>query len=384
MLSCEIVRGDGLAARDAQVWREMLGAEPAFASPLLTPDFAAAVAAVRDDVHIAVFRRHGQTIGFLPHHRRPHRFARPAGAPFADYSALITFPEPRLCFDEALRAAGIERYQSIGLIDPHGLADDVAGEDDMAYGLDLGPDAPLLNVPKKHSKNINRLRRRLEDEHGEVTIIVGDGNRAHFDTMLALKRRQVRDNGLHDFLGAPWAARFLDHLWAAPKNGLHGVLLTLSAGGKPVLHHYGVRLGGHIHPWVSTYDPAYGAYSPGQIFLHAASEALRAAGVGYYDLSTGQTHYKSAFCNTQFPVRHARLYAASATARVQHGFALAARRTAHLMGGRVSGLVERMNRRFDHIATLELDLPGRVAGVAYAFASAGRRTRSPVGGADAG
>lgn len=380
MLNCEVVRAGDLTAQDMQAWRAMLQVESAFASPLLTPDFAMAVAAVRDDVHIAVFRRAGQAIGFLPHHRRPHRFARPAGAPFADYSALVSFADPGFRFEEALRAAGIERYQSIGLIDPHGLAERADGEADTAYGIDLAAGAPPNNVPKKHSKNINRLRRRLEDEHGPVEILVGDTDRARYDSMLALKRRQIHDNGLHDFLGAPWAARFLDHLWSAPKDGLHGVLLTLSAGGKPLLHHYGVRLGDTIHPWVSTYDPAYSAYSPGQIFLLDAPEALRAAGVGYYDLSTGQTHYKSAFCNTQFPVQHARLYAASATARMHHGLSAAARQTAQLMGSRATDLFGRLNRRFDQIATLELDMKGRMAGVAFAFASAGRRR----GAADAG
>ena len=381
---CDVTKVDELSAQDVKVWNDMLKAEPFFASPLLTPEFAAAVAAVRDDVRVAVFRRQGRPVGFLSHHRRPHRFARPAGAPFADYSALITFAQPGFRFEDALRAAGIDRYQAIGLIDPHGLSRDGGGEADMAYGLDLGEDAPPIQAPKKHVKNINRLRRRLEEAHGPVRILVDDRDRSRFDAMLAMKRRQVRDNGLHDFLGAPWAAGFLDRLWEAPRDGLHGVMLTLTAGDRPVLHHYGVRLGDRVHPWVSTYDPAYAAFSPGQIFLHDAPEALRAAEVAYYDLSTGQTHYKSAFCNTQFPVRHARLYGASAQGRLHRGAAFAARRGARLLGPRAEGLFCRVNRRFDQIAALELDMKGRVAGVAYAVASAGRRNAALNGGPDAG
>lgn len=380
-MQCDILKIEDMSAVDLQVWRDMLAAQPTFASPLLTPDFAAAVAAVRDDVRIAVYRQGGRTLGFLSHHRRPHRFARPAGAPFADYSALISFADMPLRFDAALRLAGLERFQAIGLIDPYGLATKAGGEADMAYGLELGEGAPPTQTPKKHAKNIGRLRRRLEEEHGPVRIVVGDDKREHFDAMLATKRRQIRDSGLHDFLGAPWTARFLEHLWSAPKAGLHGVLLTLMAGDKPVLHHYGVRLHDHIHPWVSTYDPAYAAFSPGQIFLQGAPEALRAAGVGYYDLSTGgQTHYKSAFCNTQFPVRHVRLYGASATARLRQGMALTAGRSVGLLGRRAGQMVERMQRRFDHIATLELDMKGRMHGVAYAFASAHKR----LGSSDAG
>lgn len=381
---CDVTKVDELSAQDVKVWNDMLKAEPLFASPLLTPEFAAAVAAVREDVRVAVFRRQGRPVGFLSHHRRPHRFARPAGAPFADYSALISFAEPGFRFDDALRAAKIERFQAIGLIDPHGLSDEGGGEPDMAYGLDLGDDAPAIQAPKKHIKNINRLRRRLEETHGPVSILVGDRDRTRYQAMLAQKRRQLQDNGLHDFLGAPWASRFLDHLWEAPQDGAHGVLLTLMAGDTPILHHYGLRLGARIHPWVSSYDPAYAAWSPGQIFLHDAPEALRAAGVAHYDLSTGQDHYKNAFCNTRFPVRHVRLYGASATARLRQGVAEAAQGGARLLGQRAEALYGRLNRRLDQIASLELDMKGRMSGLAYAFASVGRRKASLQGGADAG
>ncbi|MDI7775449.1 GNAT family N-acetyltransferase [Asticcacaulis sp. EMRT-3] len=380
MLTCDIVKAQDVSARDADIWRAMLAAEPALASPLLTPDFVQAVAGVRDDVQVAVYRQKGQTIGFLPHHRRPHGFGRPVGAPFADYSALISFADPPLDMRSALRLAGLSRFQAIGLIDPHGVVGGDEGEIDTAYGIDLSHDGTLNNLTKKQNKNVNRLRRRLEEDHGEIGIIVGDRNREHFAAMLAIKRAQIRENGLHDFLGAPWAARLLDQLFEAPENGLHGCLITLTAGGKPVLYHYGPRLGARGHPWVSTFDPAYAAYSPGQVFLNDCQMSLKAAGLRYYDLSTGQTHYKSAFCNTQFEVRHVRLYGNSSGARLYENMALTAQRTARLMGQRVAETYGRVNRRFDQIACLELDMSGRIGGVAQAFAQAGRRR----GGADAG
>ncbi|MBW8882255.1 MAG: GNAT family N-acetyltransferase, partial [Asticcacaulis sp.] len=102
MLTCTLLKAHDLTARDLTAWRAMAAATEAFASPLLSPEFTRAVAEVRDDVHVAVYRRGAEIVGFLPHHRRPGRFARPAGAPFSDYSALITFPEPELHIREAL------------------------------------------------------------------------------------------------------------------------------------------------------------------------------------------------------------------------------------------------------------------------------------------
>ncbi|MGA9657729.1 MAG: GNAT family N-acetyltransferase [Asticcacaulis sp.] len=373
MLTCQLVKISDVSAQDIDLWRQMNGATPLFASPLLSPDFTQAVALCRDDVRVAVYRRGPQITGFLPHHRRPHRFARPAGAPFADYTALITFPDPEIDGPEALKLAGIDRFQAIGLVDPYHIFGTAAGEADMAYGIDMRPEAEGIKVSKKHSKNINRHRRNLIEAHGPIRIIVGDRNRRHYDRMLHLKREQMQQNGLHDFLQAPWANQLFEHLYDAPVEGLHGSLLTMMVGDVPAMFHYGLRLGDRMHPWVSSFDPAFGPFSPGQIFLTDAQVALRAAGVAYYDLSTGQSHYKNSFSNHQFPVLHARLYGASDAARREEKAAHLSGRFQAMMGAGVSRIFGRMGRRFDQIACLELDFVSRARGVAYAFAAAPKR-----------
>ncbi len=376
MLTCDLIKAQSLTARDEALWREMTQATPAFASPLLSPDFTRAVADARPDTLVAVFRDGGKTVGFLPHHRRPGAFARPAGAPFADYSALITFPDTRLCGEAALRAAGLKAFQAIGLVDPHGVFGPPeslqGGEVEEAYGIDLRFDETTNNVNKKLSKNINRLRRHAAEAMGEVRVVTGDLDPSHFARALELKQAQVRDNGLHDFLGAPWVQAFLNNLFTADRNGLHGYLVTLMAGDTPMLFHYGVRLGDRAHPWVSSYDAAFAAYSPGQIFLQDCQPALKADGVSYYDLSTGQGHYKTAFCNTHFPVTHTRLYGAQAQFNAR--LAKAAGRAQTAMGGAGQALA-RLNRRIDQIACLELDTVSRLKGVAYAFSHASKRLR---------
>ena len=373
MLTCDLIQARDLSARDEAIWCEMIHATPAFASPLLSPDFTRAVAAVRPDTHIAIFRRGGRTVGFLPHHRRPGGLGRPAGAPFADYSALLTFPDAGLCGEAALKAAGLRAFQAIGLIDPHGVFGAVKGETEEAYGIDLTFEDTTNNVNKKLNKNINRLRRHAAEALGEVRIITSDRDPAHFARALELKQAQVRDNGLHDFLAAPWVKTFLDQLFAADRDGLHGYMLTLMAGDTPLLFHFGVRLGDRAHPWVSSYDSAFSAFSPGQIFLQDCQAALKADGVAYYDLSTGQSHYKNAFCNTHFPVTHARLYGAQA--RFDARLSRATVRAQRALGGAGNALV-RLHRRMDQIACLELDTLGRLKGVAHAFTHASKRLKA--------
>ena len=376
MTTCDKVLAGDLTPADVATWRAMQAATPEFASVLLSPDFTQAVAAVRDDVRVCIFRRDGKTIGFLPVHQRPGRFARPAGAPFSDYSALITFPDPQLTIGEALRAAGIRQYQAIGLVDPYqvfGLTP--GGEADEAHGIDLSDDAPENKANGKLKKNIRRLSRHLEEQHGEVRFVIGDRDPAHFETMMDWKRRQTHDTGLHDFLAAPWVQALMRNLFTAPTTGLHGCMVTLTAGDTPLLWHYGVRLGERAHPWISSYDPAYSAFSPGQIFLNGLHEPLRDAGLHHYDLSTGQQAYKGIFSNAAFPVRHVRAYSDAGPARFSAGVARLTVNVRKAMGARVDDAFARLNRRFDQIASLELDPVARARGVAYAFSSASKRRR---------
>ena len=96
MVQVDIIRPEALSDAERDAWAAFQQATPAFASPLLSAGFTDLVGAVREDVAVAVARRDGQIVGFLPHHRRPFRFARPVGAPFSDYHAFVSAPDPEI------------------------------------------------------------------------------------------------------------------------------------------------------------------------------------------------------------------------------------------------------------------------------------------------
>ena len=375
MPTCSLIKPHELAPRDIGAWKAMAAATPEFASPLLSPEFAMAVAAVRDDVRVAVWREGDRATGFLAHHRRPNRFARPAGAPFSDYGALITFPDTQLRAGPALALAGIDRLHVNGLLDPHGVFGEISGETDDAYAMDLSAEMPDNNVPKKHAKNINRLRRHMVEQLGEVRFIIGDRNPRHFETMLRLKSEQVRRGGLHDFLGARWVQRLMTDLFEAPQDGLHGLLVTLMAGDTPLMYHFGPRLDNRAHPWVSSYHPEFSTLSPGQIFLNDCRMPLKASGLDWYDLSTGQQHYKPAFCNNHRIVHNTTVFGGSLGARVKASFRDVAHGVQRALGP-VDGVLARVDRRMDQIASLELGAVSRLLGFGMAVATASRRNRS--------
>ena len=58
-----------LDASDIQKWIELQRAAVPLQTPFLHPEFACAVASVRDDVEVAVMLQNEQTVGFFPFQR---------------------------------------------------------------------------------------------------------------------------------------------------------------------------------------------------------------------------------------------------------------------------------------------------------------------------
>lgn len=379
MLDVETLHPRDLAAADLLTWRELAAAEPAFASPLLGPDFARAVGAVRDDARVAVIRRRGETLGFLPHHRRPGAMARPIGSPLSDFHGLVSRRDAGLEGAAVLRAADLASFRYTGLVDPHGVFR--AAELKSAHVIDLaGADAATYSEavraasPKK-IKNWRRLDSKLEREMGPVVLVGDDRSRESFDRLIAWKREQLERTGVHDFLRPGWTRGLLLDLFHKQDGPFQGLMIGLYAGGELVSGHFGVRLDGVYHPWIASTNPAYGEWSPGQVFFMRAIAAMPELGLTRYDLGPGHDHYKRAYALSQIQIGDGVATAASMAGRV----ASSVNGAWALAGGAGAGPVGRLRRRMDAIASVELTMGGRVRGFVEAIASqAQRRAGTPV------
>ncbi len=366
------VRPSELTASECEAWSDFCAATPTFRSPLLGPDFAQAVERRRDDSYVAIFRRNGRVVGFLPHHRRSSGFARPMGAPFCDYHALVTEPGLRLDGRQALAEAGLATFRFSGLIDPYGCFDAVERSLLEGFVMKLGPagaEAYLetLREPNpKRAKNWRRLENKLEREVGEIELTAPDHSQEAFDTLMRWKREQLVRGGMHDFFRPHWTLGLMQDLFERREGPFQGLMLTLRAGGRLVAGHFGVRLNGCFHSWISSIDPELAATGAGNTLLLRAIKAMPALELSAFDMGPGHAHYKEPFCTGRI----------AASAGVAHG---AARGVTHSMdqalalaAGR-SQAVARLLRRLDHIAAIELSMGGRLLGVAQAFAGQTRR-----------
>lgn len=372
MLNARTVHPADLTATEVATWEDLIAAEPAFGNPLMGPEFALAVGAVREDARVTVYARGDSLVGFLPHHRRPGGMGRPLGAPLADYHGLIAGADAGLTQADVLSLAGLSAYRFTGLVDPYGVfaGSSVGGSPGYAVVLPGSSEAyleTLRAVSPKRFKNWRRLDSKLERELGTVRIEASD-DPAVYDQIMDWKRAQLVRTGVADFLRPDWTRRLLAG-FAAAEGPLRGLTLTLWAGDQIAAGHFGVVKNGWYHPWIASTNPDLAVFSPGQTFLMRAIAAMPALGLTTYDLGPSHDHYK----------RH---YAAP-TAQVGEGTAAASTPAGKLAGGREriwtlagarrEGMVASLRRRLDAIAVTELSTAGRLRGFADAIAAQPRR-----------
>lgn len=359
--SAEIFLPGDLAPADVDRWKRLQAEVQEFSNPLFGIGFSRAVAAVRGDVRVAVYRRGGEAIGFLPFHKRPGGLARPVGAPFSDYQGLVSKGHIGISGREALALAGIRAFRANGLVDPFGHFDTRNFEEVEAFVLEPGASGEahletLRADSPKRFKNLRRLEHRLERDFGEMRFVATDRSQASFDQVMWWKSAQFRRTGLQDVLSPQWVIQLMRSLFALESGPTTGNLASLYAGHTLVAAHFGVRQGEVFHPWLAAANPDLADQSPGQIFLVNAIRAMPQDGIAVYDLASGHDQYKRVF--------------GPRVKIVKSGLVTAAGRS---ILPAAPAPVRKIMRRLDHIAALNPTLAGRARGLAEAAAAISRR-----------
>ena len=375
MLNAETLHPKDLTAADSTAWLRLAETEVGYASPLLGPDFAKAVGVVREDARVCIWRRDGRAVGFLAYHWRPGGHARAIGAPFSDYHGPVA--EPGLDCGAALKAAGLAAFRFTSLIDPAGVFAGGVSARTEAFVVELaGPAEAYLDnlraASPKRFKNYRRLDHKLDREVGPLRIVAPDRSAVAFEQLIAWKRDQMVRTGVHDVLNVEWTRKLMRNLFESQVGNLHGMMINLYAGDRLVAGHFGVRRGGAYHPWIASTDPGLAAWSPGQVFLGRAINAMDDLCLTTYDLGPTHDHYKRPYV-----LRPRWVGEGLATAATLQGHA--ARMTDRawdLAGARRAGAVSGLRRRLEVIAAVELTLGGRARALASALAARAPRAIS--------
>jgi CelD/BcsL family acetyltransferase involved in cellulose biosynthesis len=354
-----LVAPAALDETDLAAWRRFQRQDIALASPFLGPEFTRIAAEVRRGVEVAVMRRDGAAIAFLPFERRV-RIGGPVAGAMSDCQAVLAESGLDLDVRALVRAAGLSVYdftfariaQSRFL--PFHRSTCTSHLIDLSAGFDTylrerreaGRFLPGGTSGLPH--HALQRARRLERQAGPLRFTLHDPDPSTLGQLIAWKRQQYRRTGASDVFARRWTADLLERIHATQSPAFAGVLSTLSIGPRVIAAHMGMRSGDVLHWWFPSFDIAFARHSPGIILLVELCRAAAERGIRIIELGPGEEGYKLLMANAGVTMAAGHIVARpsfSASWRcLRHGMeAIAAR----MPIGRYAGWPAKLFQRFE-------------------------------------
>src|SRR5438132_11717044 len=198
-----VIPGHDLGAALAQTWRQIQNSNADLCSPYFAPEFAVAVASVRDDVEIAVVEENGKIRAFFPFQRRARSVGRPLGGILSHYQGLICQPQFECDPGELLRKCRLATWDFDHLLasqkcfTPFHRATEQSPQVDLANGYDAYV-AELRQAGSEQIKNCSTQMRVIEREVGPLNFIAHSPDATLLKNALAWKSRQYLKSDKQD------------------------------------------------------------------------------------------------------------------------------------------------------------------------------------------
>lgn len=283
-------------------WANIQTAHDALRSPYFRPEFTQAVAAVRDNVEIAVFERADDIVGFLPFERLGARNGRPVGGWLSDFHGPILDPNEPFDVAALMEACGLAHWDFTHLpnrllaLTPFAYATTISPYLDFSGGFD----AYLAELPKERREEFNkrmRLIRKAERECGTLRFEFQVDDDQLFKQLLNLKSAQYHRTGLVDIFAFPWTVSLLERIRAARSPEFRGQFSALYLGDQLAALHFGMSSRGVLHYWFPTYVPELSHYAPGILLLMQLAKNCAANDLRRIELGKGDTHFKTSLAS---------------------------------------------------------------------------------------
>lgn len=372
VFTVESLRPSDLGEGDVALWRSMVAANPALASPFFRPEFTRIAGQVTPGAAVALFRRADETVGFLPYQRRG-RAVLPLAAPLSDYHGVIARPGEGPSLDEAARLLKAPRLSVSGWIGA-GEAGQVRRTLQSVLpegGFDAWY-AERRATKGKFFKDKERARRSLESELGPIRVELGLTDPALLDRLVAMKRAQYRRSRLHDVFACGWTADLL-HALMTGDPAFGGSIAGLWAGDTLCALEYSLAAGDQHHFWFPVYEPSAARCSPGILLSLDTLRIEGAKGRRVFDFGFEGEHYKGYFANAEQTVREAEIVRPGAAAALGRAAFAALDVAGH---DRAVRLRTSLRRRWAAIEACEVTAPARLKGAAAAVGAAIAKTRT--------
>src|SRR5688572_6159544 len=96
MIEEKLKKVSELTQAELAVWLDIQQRTGVYESPYFRPEFSGAVAAVREDVEVAVLTEERQTVGFFPFQRGKLNLGKPIGGKLSDYHGPLVRQNAKL------------------------------------------------------------------------------------------------------------------------------------------------------------------------------------------------------------------------------------------------------------------------------------------------
>ena len=254
-----VVPAAALSDSDIANWRSIQDSNPALVSPYLTPEFTQLVAAVRDDVFVAVLEQQGEAIGYFPYQRGAMRIGKPVGGVMSDYQGVIV--ADRLPCDPAtlVRACGLRAWDFDHLI---------AAQSEFAPYQRIQTCSPIMDLSHGYEaylaerraaggdkiSDLQRLERKLERDHGTLQFVAHETDPRMLDTLIEWKTSQFIRTGVPTFSVSPGSAISFAGCTLPTRPVLAVCFRCSHAGGRPVAMSLDLRSRSVRHGSITAFD----------------------------------------------------------------------------------------------------------------------------------
>ena len=208
-MKIEVVAADRLTPEHVTAWSHVLAADTALESPFFRPEFTQAVAAVRDDVEVAVLREDDEPVGFFPYQRQRGNVGVPVGGPLCDFQGVIVRRGVSVDARQLLRGCGLVAWHFNHL---------VASQEAFRPYHSVTWESPYMDLrggfeayrKNKHEAGrrtfaqAEREARKIDREIGPLRLVPHTCDQGIFELLMDWKVQQYRRIKATNFLAPTW------------------------------------------------------------------------------------------------------------------------------------------------------------------------------------
>jgi CelD/BcsL family acetyltransferase involved in cellulose biosynthesis len=292
---------------ELNLWKQWLCGDDVLRSPCFHPEFTLAVAAVRNDVRIAVVEDADGLAAFFPFQRSRLGFGKPVGGRLCDFQGVVARPGFELTAGDLIRRAGLVAWDYTHVPATQSVFSAYHADVEPSGYLDVsrGFEAYVEERRQSGSKTIpkqQRKTRKLEREVGPLRFEPQQPDPRMLRTMMEWKSNQYRRTGIGDVFSFDWTVALLQRLHRIQTPEFRGKLSALYAGEKLIAVHFGMQTDTVLHYWFPVYDPAFQEYSPGIALLLEIARDAAESGIRRIDLGKGTEDFKISMRTAAFDV----------------------------------------------------------------------------------